>query len=152
MKRSRDSARSPARGGDRSTKSPTLIRAERYAILTAAALAVGLLVSRAAEVTTVPEQITLTPYNRTAGVVTFTHKDHGSMGEKAPNCAFCHHTTPWDRTPEKCSNCHKAVDEAGVPGDETAFHKLCVGCHSDEINRGNKRLTLRCDACHASHE
>jgi hypothetical protein len=133
-------------------KAEDLITAGRYAILAAAVLAIGFAVLRAAEVTTVPDRITLTPYDRTAGVVTFTHKGHGSTGAKAPNCAFCHHTTAWDQTPEKCSNCHKPVDEPGVPGDYAAFHKLCVGCHYDEANRGNKRVSLGCDACHAPYE
>ncbi len=104
----------------------------------------------AGDVTTIPETITLSEYDRTAGLVTFVHKDHGSTGDAKPDCSVCHHTTAWDQTPERCSSCHKALDATSAPTDVVAFHKLCIGCHKSEIEKGNTRLTLACDSCHVA--
>jgi hypothetical protein len=105
--------------------------------------------SRAAETVTPPDTITLSNYAGTEAPVTFSHKDHGSTGSEKPACAVCHHTTAWDQTPEKCSVCHKPLDASAAPTDIVAFHKLCIGCHKSEIERGDTRLSLACDSCHA---
>jgi len=104
--------------------------------------------TRAVETISVPDTVTLSDYSRTEGPVTFLHKDHGNTGEKKPSCLDCHHTTPWDQTPEKCSACHKPLEASAAPTDIVAFHKLCIGCHKSEIERGNARLSLACESCH----
>jgi len=109
---------------------------------------IGTVLSGAVETSASPESIDLSSYNRTAGPVTFIHKDHGSTGETKPACADCHHTTAWDQVPEKCSVCHLPLDSTAAPTNDVAFHKLCIGCHKAQIEQGNKRLTLACDSCH----
>ncbi len=120
----------------------------RYTAFVITLFIAGIAASTAAEKIAQPDTITLTEYNRTAGTVTFTHKDHGATGSQKPSCAFCHHTTAWDQTPGKCSVCHKAAEESGVPADIVAFHKLCIACHKDEIEKGDNRVSLSCDSCH----
>jgi hypothetical protein len=110
----------------------------------------GLDLSRAAETIAVPDSIALSEYNRTAGVVTFVHKDHGSTGGEKPACSYCHHTTAWGQPPQKCSMCHMPIDDTAAPTDAVAFHKLCVGCHKAEIVRGDKRIDLGCGYCHVA--
>ena len=126
--------------------------AGKCVILVVAAFVIGLGISRAAEEIGAPEKIALTPYNRGAGVVTFAHKDHGATGLEKPDCAFCHHTTAWGQTPEKCSDCHKPPGESDDSSDIAAFHKLCIYCHMGEIDRGNKRVSPGCEGCHTPEE
>lgn len=104
--------------------------------------------SSAAETAAVADSISLSPYSRTAGPVTFIHKLHGSTGASTPSCSDCHHTTARDQVPQKCSECHLPLDDAAAPTDTVAFHKLCIGCHKTEIEQSNKRLSLACDSCH----
>jgi hypothetical protein len=111
-------------------------------------LAWGLIHSRAAETATVPDTISLSEYNRTAGSVTFIHKDHGSTGSDKPGCSDCHHTTARDQILPKCSVCHGPFDNTDAPTDTVAFHLLCIGCHKSEIESGNRRIDLACDYCH----
>jgi hypothetical protein len=118
------------------------------AVILLSILTWGLIFSRAAETSAVPDPISLSEYNRTAGSVTFVHKDHGSTGENKPGCSDCHHTTAWDQIPPKCSTCHMSLEDINAPTDTVSFHKLCIGCHKSEIERGDKRISLACDFCH----
>jgi len=108
----------------------------------------GVILIRAAETATVPDTMSLSEYNRTAGSVTFIHKDHGSTGSDKPGCSDCHHTTARDQIPPKCSVCHGPFDNTDAPTDTVAFHLLCIGCHKSEIESGNRRIDLACDSCH----
>jgi hypothetical protein len=98
-----------------------------------------------------PDSVDLSGYNRTAGPVSFVHKDHGGTSETKPDCSVCHHTTARGQVPEKCSTCHQPLDDSAAPTDAVAFHMLCIGCHKAQIERGNKRLSLACDSCHLAN-
>jgi class III cytochrome C family protein len=95
-----------------------------------------------------PETITLSDYAGSVEAVTFVHKSHGSTGEVGANCTTCHHKANKFITPGKCSKCHKMQMEEEVPNYSHAFHKLCIGCHKEEIVAGNDKISLSCDSCH----
>jgi len=97
-----------------------------------------------------PEKITLSEYNRGAGLVTFTHKNHGKSGKRTTHCATCHHTTIEQIVPKKCSTCHEEKQTQTTPDISFAFHKSCIGCHKDEMKRGTAGVSLTCDSCHVA--
>lgn len=98
-----------------------------------------------------PDTVDLSRYDRGAGPVPFVHKNHGDTGSAKPSCSDCHHTTADDQTPGTCAACHTPFDDSAAPTDAVAFHKLCIGCHKAEIERGDTRLSLGCDSCHAAN-
>ncbi len=117
------------------------------------AISFGIIVSHAQKnVDKGPETITLSDYAESESAVTFTHKSHGSTGEIGANCSTCHHKSNKFITPVKCSECHKMKVEEEVPNYSHAFHKLCIGCHKDEIVAGNDKTNLTCDSCHVQEK
>jgi len=117
------------------------------------AISFGIIVSYAQRtVDEGPETITLSDYARSVEAVTFTHKSHGNTGEVGANCITCHHKANKFITPGKCSECHKMKVEEEVPSYPQAFHKLCIGCHKEEIVAGNDKIDLSCESCHVPKE
>ncbi len=113
------------------------------------AISFGIIVSFAQKtVDEGPETITLSDYAASEKAVTFVHKSHGNTGKVGANCTTCHHKANKFITPGKCSECHKMQMEEEVPNYSHAFHKLCIGCHKEEIVAGNDKISLSCDSCH----
>ena len=96
-----------------------------------------------------PDVITLKDYDMGSGPVTFTHIDHGNTGEVGATCWDCHHKVVKGTTPGKCSECHKSNEsDDGTPSYIHAFHRQCIGCHTEEIKQGNSEVLITCDSCH----
>lgn len=96
-----------------------------------------------------PEVINLKDYDIGSGPVTFTHIDHGNTGDVKATCWDCHHKAVKGTTPGKCSECHKSTEsEDGTPSYTQSFHRLCIGCHTEEIKKGNSEVMITCDSCH----
>lgn len=56
----------------------------------------------------------------------YFHKDKGTV------CQGCHHNSPADKKPPRCSNCHGKpfdVNSLHAPGLSGAYHQQCMGCH-----------------------
>lgn len=74
------------------------------------------------------------------GPVTFKHDTHASKA-----CTTCHHKEKDGKANVKCSECHKAKEEAGVPKAKDAFHNKCMACHKAE-----KKGPSKCNECHTN--
>ncbi len=85
--------------------------------------------------------------NKMQSPVILSHKAHADYRA----CTECHHTWKKDerKTPQKCSECHKA-DDIGEKGLKSAYHKQCQDCHKD-LKKQDKKTgpTARCSGCHS---
>lgn len=86
--------------------------------------------------------------------VEFDHAIHlAKMGDDS--CKDCHHGRHGDQVnyqpgdeEKRCSDCHKAADEGGMPGVMHAFHKNCEGCHARERAGHKQSGPVACGECH----
>lgn len=103
------------------------------------------IVSYAAFPVNTPDKPIRMMYRSVAGNVLFDHASHASIPGYGINCSDCHHDLEGDDsgTPEACGACHGEEGDADVPKRTDAFHKQCIGCHS-EFGAGPEA----CAACH----
>ena len=75
--------------------------------------------------------------------VTFAHADHVEQ-----NCLVCHHNARDETGDGLCIDCHLR-DAKVAPLLEKQFHGLCMGCHEEKRQAGEKSGPLRrCIDCH----
>ncbi len=76
--------------------------------------------------------------------IQFDHKLHARMAGMNDNCSSCHHYSPKGEIPA-CRTCHPkdaASASDAQPDLRTAYHRQCLGCHSQWANQA------LCDVCH----
>jgi len=80
--------------------------------------------------------------------VIFGHRLHAEMSPMGQGCTNCHHySDPGEIT--ACKNCHPigiSHENLRQPGLKGAYHRQCMGCHTDWSG------TTQCDLCHAKIE
>ena len=73
----------------------------------------------------------------------YFHADKGMV------CRSCHHNSPLDTKPPRCSSCHgKPFDEGNIfrPGIKGAYHQQCNKCH--QVLNIEKPKSTGCTDCH----
>lgn len=105
------------------------------------------IVSYAAFPVNAPDKPVRLMYPSVAGNVLFDHATHASIPGYAVNCSDCHHDLEGDDsgTPETCGACHSEEGDADVPKRADAFHKQCIGCHT-QFGAGPEA----CASCHVT--
>jgi len=75
--------------------------------------------------------------------MTFAHQDHAEQ-----QCVECHHNYIDDTGQGLCMICHQTDPRVShLMRDQ--FHDLCMGCHQENREKGEKAGPLRrCVACH----
>jgi hypothetical protein len=66
--------------------------------------------------------------------VRFDHKAHATMSGMMSGCETCHHFTPPNSDHPECKECHPVEimhEDLSQPGLKGAYHRQCMGCHSD---------------------
>lgn len=69
--------------------------------------------------------------------------------EKGTVCQSCHHNSPLDPKPPRCSSCHgKPFDQGNIfrPGIKGAYHQQCNQCH--QVLKLEKPASTGCTDCH----
>lgn len=76
--------------------------------------------------------------------VPFDHQAHVTMGEMGKGCETCHHFTS-ENSITPCHDCHAEPKTFGQPGLKGAYHRQCLGCHSEWSHSND------CSKCHADN-
>ncbi|MEZ5065368.1 MAG: cytochrome c3 family protein [bacterium] len=77
--------------------------------------------------------------------VRFDHATHARMTRFSGDCTACHHYSPTDEEPPACRSCHPVEiqhEDLAQPGLKGAYHRQCLGCHSEWD------ADTKCELCH----
>ena len=93
-----------------------------------------------------PEIVILDQLEDLYVAVRFDHHAHAAMVDMGEGCETCHHFSPPNSPHPSCRECHPANiqhEDLTQPGLKGAYHRQCMGCHSDWDH------DTKCEVCHA---
>jgi len=103
-------------------------------------------VSEALDPESGPDEVVLDQLENLYVPVLFDHAAHARMVEMDQGCETCHHFTPPNTPHPSCRECHPVSiqhEDLAQPGLKGAYHRQCMGCHTDWDH------DTKCEICHA---